>query len=201
MQLREFTERLGAELLDHLVRLLLHQGAGAFLEFGPKFFRKQIHLPHKFRPRHHRRSRHHRIGLRFRPHFQIEIFHALFREFALHEGLLGKLVQQTPRHGFCHECLLQRRGVLPREEAIEVGTGPRHQVVVFRHPTKTCPHHRAFGFADELVEQQNFPLGNFLRVLDARLAPHLDGRLVGDHRRRDHRPKKVSLAALVEPRV
>ena len=112
MQLRKIAERAGAELRDDFLRLLFHQRPRAFLQLCAKAFRELVHLPHKLRSGHNRRSRHNRIFFGLGAHAQFEIFHFLPRQLALHKRLFGKLVEQPPRHPFSVERIAERRRVL-----------------------------------------------------------------------------------------
>jgi hypothetical protein len=158
-------------------------------------------LPSKFRARHDGGRGHDGILFGLGPHAQVEVLHAFLRQLALRQGLLSKLVEESPRHALRRQRLIQRSGVLPSQQAVEIRMGPAHQLVVFGHAAKTRAHHHALSLADQLVELEDLQLGDPLGILNPRLDPRLDGRFVRNDRSRYHRTEKIAFAAFVEARM
>ena len=201
MQLGEMPELLRAEFLDEHERLRLRRRARALLQLVAELARELPHAAHELRARHDRRRGDDGVLFRVRAHREGETLEALLLQLALHEGLLGKLIEQAALHPLFLERVLERRGVLPGEQPVETRVGFRHQLVVFRHPAVSRLDHDAGRRADEFVELEDLRLDDRLAVAHAGLEPRAHRIAVGDHRRSDHGAEEVALATLVESGV
>nr|ABZ08471.1 hypothetical protein ALOHA_HF4000APKG3D20ctg1g19 [uncultured marine microorganism HF4000_APKG3D20] len=195
MEFAEALEGIGPKALDEILGLFLGVGPGSFWEAFSTFLFQFAQLLKPSCPGHHGGSGHHGVFLCFRTHPQFEV---IVLQVTLDEGLLGKLVEQSPSRLAHLEGIVEGPSVQPSKELVQVLAELIVQFIVFRHARVGRLDDHALGTDNELVHLHDHAVRDGLAVADAAIHPFADHVAVGNDTGRHHGPEEVALAAFVE---